>query len=109
MKTFPKNEKTDQPIYIQDDLNLNLLDYQSCSKVNKYLNLLFQYSVVQPVSRPTRICKNNATSIDHKNTTSFVDSSITTGLLKINVLDYFLVFFVSESFQIDSIKIGTCH
>ena len=32
--------KTVKPIYTQGDLNLYLSDYQTCPKVNKYLNLI---------------------------------------------------------------------
>ena len=40
LKAFSK--KAYQPIYIQGSLSLDLLDYQCCLKVNKYLNFLFQ-------------------------------------------------------------------
>ena len=70
-KQKTKNEKcrlTD----IQGDLNLKLSDYQSCSKVNEYLNLLFQHSFIRVITRPTRISKNNSTLLERMNTNSFL-------------------------------------
>ena len=58
---FQKTKKADRQLNIQGDLNLNLLDYHTCAKVNKYLNLLFQHSFIPAVTRPTRIFKNNST------------------------------------------------
>ena len=52
---FQKTKKAYRPIYIQGSLNLNLLDYQSCPKVNKYLNHLFQHSFISVVTRPIRM------------------------------------------------------
>ena len=37
------------------------------------------------VTRPARISKNNATLMDHINTNSFIDSGMTTRILKVNV------------------------
>ena len=37
------------------------------------------------VTRPTRISKNNTTLMDHINTNSFIDSRLTTRILKVNV------------------------
>ena len=37
------------------------------------------------ITRPTRISKKNATLMDHINTNSFIDSRLTTRILKVNV------------------------
>ena len=74
LKAFSKKEKKEgQPIYIQVDLYLNFVNYQSCLKVNKILNLLFQHSFMPVVTRPSRISKNNAALIDNMNINSFSD------------------------------------
>ena len=36
-------------------------------------------------TKPTKISKNNATLMDHINTNSFIDSRLTTRILKVNV------------------------
>lgn len=84
---YQKTEKSDHPIYTQCNLNLNLLDYQKRLKVNRYLrylNFLSQHCFIVTVTRPT---------MDHINTNSFIDSSITTKILKVNVSDHLTFFF----------------
>ena len=44
------------------------------------------------ITRPTRISKKNATLMDHINTNSFIDSRLTTRILKVNVWDHFNCF-----------------
>lgn len=44
---FQKMKKPNQSIYIQGNFDLNLLDYHTCQKVNKYLNLLFHQFLYQ--------------------------------------------------------------
>ena len=44
------------------------------------------------ITRPTRISKKNATLMDHINKNSFIDSRLTTRILKVNVWDHFNCF-----------------
>ena len=44
------------------------------------------------ITRPTRISKKNATLMDHINKNSFIDSCLTTRILKVNVWDHFNCF-----------------
>lgn len=72
---------TNQSIYIQGNLYLNLWDCQSSPKVNNAF-----------VTGPTRISINNVTFMEHSNVNSFVNSSLTTGIFKVHVSDHFQVF-----------------
>ena len=90
-------KKADQPTYIQRDLNL---DYHTFPKVNKYWNLLFQHSFIPAVTRSPRISENKAILTDNINRNSFIDSSTTTGILKVDVSDHFPVFIAHELSQI---------
>ena len=45
-----KSKTTDKTCFIVGDLNLNLIDYQSNSKVRDFVNLMFQYSLIPIVT-----------------------------------------------------------
>ena len=57
-----------------------------CQGMTSILNFILT------VTRPTRISKNNTTLMDHINTNSFIDSRLTTRILKVNVWDHFNCF-----------------
>ena len=41
-----KNGKTGKPIYSIGDFNLNVLDYETNSKVKNFFNMIFQYGLM---------------------------------------------------------------
>ena len=90
MNTYlAKSKTTDQACFPVEDLNLNLIDYQSSEKVRIFVNLIFQHSLVAIVNKPTRVTKNNATLIDYIITNSFTDQENLTGILKQTFLTIF--------------------
>ena len=68
--------------FLVEDLNLNLIDYQSNAKVKNLANLIFQHSFVPIANKPTRITKNNATLVSNllKLYQSFDESKFTLGI-----------------------------
>ena len=55
-------KNSNKAIYIVDDTNLNLIDYETNIRVKNYLNLLFQKNYSR--HKPTRVSRNNATIIN---------------------------------------------
>ena len=73
-----KNKKS----YLVENLNLNLLDHMTNTKVKDYLNFIFQNFSIPIISKPTRVTKTNATLIDHILTNDFVNTNSSTGIVK---------------------------
>ena len=71
------------------DLNLNLFDYSTNTKVKDSLNLTF-------IKKPTRITKTKGTLTDHILTHDFVKTD-STGIVKSNISDYFPIFLVTSA------------
>ena len=86
-----------KPFYLTGDLNLNLLDYGTNTKVKSYLNILFSHSFIPLINKPTRIFKNNATVIDHILTNTFINENYLTGIVKTDISDHFPVFLLTET------------
>ena len=83
-------------LYIVGDLNLNLLDYNTNSKVKDYLNTAFQNLLIPMINKPTRVSTSNATIIDHILTNSFLDQDGFTGIVKTDISDHFPIFLISN-------------
>jgi len=84
------------PVMITGDFNLDLLKYSQIKQVTEYVDLLFSYGFIQVIMKPTRICVNSATLIDHfitSSTTDFNESAI----LISDLSDHFPVFYFTTN------------
>ena len=97
MKDFTNKVKNNgKDLYIVGDMNLNLLDHRSNSKVKEYLNIVSQNLLIAMINKPTRVSKSNATIIDHVLTNSFLHTDGSTGIIKIDISDHFPIFLISN-------------
>ena len=71
-------------------------------KLETFVNLIFQHSLVPIVNKPTSVTKNNATLIDYIITNSFMDQENLTGILKTDISDHFPIFIISVKHRLDS-------
>ena len=53
--------------------------------------------VINKPTKPTRVTKNTATAIDHIITNSLLHWKINTEIIKLDVLDYFPIFLMTET------------
>ena len=62
---------------------------QSNENFRGFVNLIFQYSLVSIVNKPTRVTKSNATLIDYIIPNSFTNQQNFIGILKTDIFDHF--------------------
>ena len=93
--------KSNKPIYLLGDFNLNVLEYDTNTKVKGFLNLLFQNSFIPVINKPTRVTRNTATAIDHIITNSFISSDFHTGIIKSDISDHFPIFIICKTRNIN--------
>ena len=76
--------------YILGDYNVNKLNYDSHSETRNFVDLLFSYSLIPLINRPSRITKSTATLIDNVFTNNFVniESSVQT-IMVTDITDHF--------------------
>ena len=79
-------------LYVEGDLNLNLLDHSTNTKVKDYLNIVFQNLLIPMINKLTRFSRSNATIIDHILTNLFLNTDCFTGIIKSDISDHFPVF-----------------
>jgi hypothetical protein len=75
-------------MYLLGDLNLDVLNYNKCTQVTSYIDLLFSYGLLQTVTKPTRYTGKSATIIDHI-ITNFHSNAYDTVILTSQLSDHF--------------------
>ena len=58
-------------------------------KVQDFLNLIHQNSIITTTNKPTRVTKKTATAVDHIITNSFIENTFETAIIKSGVSDHF--------------------
>ena len=59
-------------VFLYGDFNLNILDLNVNKFIADYVDNIFSYGFLQLITRPTRVCENTATLLDHILTNSTV-------------------------------------
>ena len=111
-KKFIKNimlkiERSNKPVYLVGDFNLNILDYEINKRVKNFFNLIFQYSLIPIINKPTRVTNKSITAIDHIITNAYLSSKINAGIIKTDISDHFPVFLVSNTPDVDQYSEST--
>ena len=99
---FRKNERLQKSLYFIGDFNLNVLDYETNTKVKHFFNLLFQHGLIPVINKQTRAKNKSITAIDHIITNTFLKSKISAGILKIDITDHFPILLMTHETSIDS-------
>ena len=79
------------------DLNLDLLDHRTNTKVKDYLSLTFQNVLIPLINKPTRITKANTALIDNILTNDFLNSGSSTGIVKSGISDHSPIFLIASA------------
>ena len=87
---------TKKQFYLLGDFNLNLLEYNKCSQVTEYIDLLFSFGLIQIISKPTRCTLNSATILDHIITNQQVPT-YNSVILVTSLSDHFPVTFMQKT------------
>ena len=70
---FNKTKNSNKMLHIAGDFNMNLLDYEKCKKVQEFLNLIYENSMIPTINKPTRVTRQSPTAINHILTNCFVN------------------------------------
>ena len=85
-------------IHILGDFNINLLNADSHSGTQNFLDIMYSSSLLPTITKPTRVTKNSATLIDNIFSNSLLcTQKIMTGILYCDNSDHFPVFYIDYS------------
>ena len=57
-----------------NDFNINVPDYENNKNVQTFVNLMFEFSMIPTINKPTRVTSYTATAIDNIITNSIFDN-----------------------------------
>ena len=97
LKFIKNNFYINLKTYLVEDLNLNLLDHRTNTKVKDYLNLNFHNLLIPVINMPTRITETNITLIDHILTNDFLNIDSSTGIVQIDISHHFPIFSIMST------------
>ena len=81
------------------DFNVNLLDFETSKKVQSFVNLVFAFSMMPTINKPTRVTKHTATAIDTIITNCILTSDFKSSMVKTVFSDHFSIIFINEFIQ----------
>lgn len=87
-----------KPCYIMGDYNIDLLKYDTVSKINDFVNLIFSNGFLPVIDRPTRVTEHSATLIDNI-ITNDIFGKINSGILVTDISDHFPIFSITKHGQ----------
>ena len=94
---FSRTKSCNKNIHIAGDFNLNLLDHNTNKKVQDFLNLIYQNSLI-----PTRVTTKTATTINNILTNSFLDTNFKSAISKTDISDHFPICLFLPSTKVKS-------
>ena len=93
---FEKSNQTNKVMYFLGDFNLNVLNYDTDSKVKNFFNMIFKYGMISIINKPTRVTPRSITAIDHIFTNNFCNANLKTGIIKSDLSDHFPIYVTSN-------------
>ena len=91
-KILSENTEANKTLFLAGDFDINVLDYEN-KKVQNFVNLMFEFSMMPTVNKPTRVTSYTATAIDNIITNFIFDNDFGNAIIKTNVSDHFLIIF----------------
>ena len=87
--------------YILGDFNLNLLNSDKHPPTDDFINIMFSYSFVPVINKPTRISNKSATLIDNIFVNDIDAAHFFHGILFTDISDHFPLFYIDSSSKLN--------
>ena len=99
---FSRTKTCNKNIHIAGGFKLNLLDHYTNKKVQDFLNLIYQNSLIPTINKSTRVTMKTATAIDNILANSFVDTNFKSAIFKTGISDHFPICLFPPSTKVKS-------
>ena len=93
-KILSENTKANKTLFLAGDFNINVLNYKNNKKVQNFVYLMFQFSMIPTINKPTRVTSYTASAIDNIITNCIFDNDFESNIIKTNVSDHLLIIFI---------------
>ena len=87
-----------QSCYLIGDYNIDLLKHSTHNPTSEFLDLMFSYSLIPLINKPTRVTHKTATLIDNIFTNIYKhENKYLTGILTTDISDHYIIFHIAPS------------
>ena len=101
-KILSDSSTVNKTFFIAGDFNINFLDFETNKKVQSFVNLMFEFSMIPTINKPTRVTKHTATAIDNIITNCIINSDFKSAIVKTDLSDHFPIIFINELIRVPS-------
>ena len=99
-KILSDSTTVNKTFFVAGDFNINLLDFETNKKVQIFVNLMFDFSLIPAIKKPTRVTKHTATAIDNIITNRIINSDFKSAIVKTDLPDHFPIIFINELMRV---------
>ena len=93
--------------YLMGDFNINLLNYESHTQTNDFLDLMYSFSLYPLIDKPTRVTSHSSTLIDNIFSNSFQDQL--SGILYTDVSDHLPIYTIDNEHELSVEPVNVLH
>ena len=79
--------------FLAGDFNINLLDFETNKKFQSFVTLMFEFSMMPTINKPTIVTKHTATAIDNIITNCIINSAFKSAIVKTDLSDHFPIIY----------------
>jgi len=91
--------------YVMGDYNINILNSESHNDTGKFLDIMYSYSFIPLITKPTRVTHDSATIIDNVFTNDInACNTNTMGIFYTDITDHFPIFVILDQTVHNNIK-----
>ena len=99
-KILSDSTTVNKTFFLAGDFNINLLDFETNKKVQSFVNLMFEFSMIPTINKPTRVTKHTATAMDNVITNCSLNSDFKSAIVKTDLFDHFPIIFINELMRV---------
>ena len=93
-----KTRAEKKQLYLLGDFNINLLNAETHNHTHEFMDLMYSYSLLPNITKPTRVTQKSATIIDNIFSNNLLQSDkIMTGIIYSDITDHFPIFHIDYS------------
>ena len=93
-KILSESAAVSKTFFLAGDFNINLLSFETNKKIQSFVNLMLESSMIPTINKPTSVTKHTAT--DNIITNYFLTSDFKSAMVKTNLYNHLSVIFINE-------------
>ena len=82
--------------FLTGDFDINLLEFETNKKVQSFVNLMSEFSMIPTINKPARVTKHTVTAIGNMITNCILNSDFKSAIVKTDLSDHFPIIFINE-------------